>query len=212
MNIQETRTMLSLLWASRPSAPKLTDADKMRTVLCYFQRLHGFAFDDVMNAIGAYTLPFIPSADEIAERCSKTLQIERFLSNEYLERMEELRALDERLGTENAAFESAFKRRCALSELKGLPAFDAHESEYERLNGIVEDYWDLLATRRALAREVHALEIEAMWAAEADYDAKQRKSCAKDMEALGSYYEQENNSGYRITDNGGHNAIPDFAG
>ena len=51
MNLSQTRQVLSYLWTTHPSAPKLTDDDKMRSVASYFRVLYRFAIDDVLDAV-----------------------------------------------------------------------------------------------------------------------------------------------------------------
>lgn len=86
MNISECRQVLSYIYSTHPNAPSLSSEDKTRMVAAYFRVLYKFTLNDIMYAIdriGKTKPSFIPTAYEIEEAVTPTLDINLYLTDEY---------------------------------------------------------------------------------------------------------------------------------
>lgn len=93
MNINECRQCLSYIYATHPNAPALNADDKTRMVAAYFRVLYKYTLNDVLSAIDRFCQnkpSFIPTAYEIESGIVKTLDIKRFLPDEYWQLDKEL--------------------------------------------------------------------------------------------------------------------------
>lgn len=129
MNIDQTRQVLSYLWATHPNAPKLTANDKTRTIAAFFRVLYKFTQSDVLNAVdkACERAPsYIPSAYEIAGVCVKTCDTDQFLPDEY-----------KALAKENEGnFYREYELRNALNALKQARSEDERAACEEKYNTI----------------------------------------------------------------------------
>lgn len=166
MTLAQTKTLLSYIWSAIPCAPRMDPQDKKRIAAAYCITLHEYSADDVMTATVecCRKSSFVPSAFEILNYCHKTLHTEQFYSNEYHDRLDELYALECRIKEKRLDAECAYKTRANGRELS------------DEENAVLDDYFDLLETKKALETEVSEMETRAHIAAMAAYDGAEKKA------------------------------------
>lgn len=187
MNIAQTRQVMAYLWATHPSAPKYTDDDKARTIASYFRVLHRYSIEDVLEAVDRVcreSPTFIPSAYEIEAKCTRHVDIEAYLSSEYVLVLERLEKAEARRREFEPLFESAFKQRSNL-----LGSLDAEKAELAAkvapFDEVIEQYHDMIDECRHLKARKEELYTRASLAANDDYDRAQAQLAHKDLCALG---------------------------
>ena len=166
MTLSQTKTLLSYIWSAIPCAPRMDDTDKRRIAAAYCITLHEYSADDVMAATVecCRKSAFVPSAFDILNHCHKTLHTEQFYSEEYHSRLDELYALDKRIKEKRLDAEYAYKSRANGQELSAVES------------AVLDDYFDLLETKKALEREVESLETRAHIKAMQAYDNAQKSA------------------------------------
>lgn len=180
MTLSQTKTLLSYIWSAIPCAPRMDDADKKRIAAAYCITLHEYSADDVMQATVECCrgTTFVPSAFDILSHCRKTIHFEDYFTDEYHDALNELSAIDERLREKRLVAECAIKARA-----NGREITDSDKST-------LDDYLDLLATKKALEGNLDVMETRANVAAMLAYDAEQRRQlveefgCEKPVDAM----------------------------
>ena len=88
MNISQTRSVLTYMWATHPCTAKLDDDSKNAIIASYFRVLYKYSMNDVLDAVDRacrVSSPFLPSAYEIDAKCVKNPNVDAFLPPEYYE-------------------------------------------------------------------------------------------------------------------------------
>lgn len=193
MNIEQTRQVLTYIWSTHPSAPKLEGDGKTATIASYFRILYKYSIEDVLEAVDRVcreSVTFIPSAYEIEAKCTRHVDVSAYLSMEYemvSERLEEAEA--QRLAYE-PEYDRAFKQR---AELLGGQIFsfmsDDEKSELAAkvapFDAVMAKYSDLLDECRQLRARKEELYSRASWEAYDTYDRTQAQLAHKDLCSLG---------------------------
>lgn len=142
MTLDETRTFLTQLWCAFPSAPRLTEQDRIATVAVWFNILKDFSLRDVWFAADKVikkNCRFIPSAYEIRCECRASPDVEAFITDEYRE-LEKSRNGYTHYYSENQYIENSYLQceleHCTdsmrISEIKAALANNRSEEEKER--------------------------------------------------------------------------------
>lgn len=193
MNIAQTRQVLTYIWSTHPSAPKLEGDGKTATIASYFRILYKYSIEDVLEAVDHVcreSATFIPSAYEIEAKCTRHVDVEAYLSREYemiSERLEEAEA--QRLAYE-PEYDRAFKARADL--LNGqIFSFMSDEQKAELaaqiapFETIIDKYHELSAESQRLRDRKDELYHRAEWEAYDAYDRTQSQLAHKDLCSLG---------------------------
>lgn len=131
MNIVETRLLLTELWALYPSAPRLSEGEKQVAIMAWFRTLNEYSYEDVRKAlkiVSSQNPRFIPSAFEVLNYCSETIDETSYLPPEY-------DALEAERGSGYSAKYSSnpyIEIGCLKSELEHA-ATDAERAEIQAL-------------------------------------------------------------------------------
>ena len=171
MNIEQTRQIMSYLWATHPNAPKYTNDDKVRTIAAYFRVLYRYDLNDVLDAVDRIcreSPTFIPSAYEIEKACRKTFNSDTYLPPEYYDL--DAQYAEFRLCT----YDDIIAARC---QMESAQTDDERNAARARLDGI--------ARRREIESQMRKLRDDAEWHAERDYDRAQEAAASSDLRALG---------------------------
>lgn len=171
MNLSQTRQVLSYLWTTHPSAPKLTDDDKMRSVASYFRVLYRFAIDDVLDAVDKAcrkSPSFVPSAYEIEAECAKNPNVEPYLPREYYE-------LDEQFKEYACCYYQDLY--LAQSQRDLAETDEEREKCQKRVDGI--------RARMDIEVRMHDIYDRALSKAINDYDRQQADNASHDLRMLG---------------------------
>ena len=198
MNIQQTRQVLSYIWSTHPSAPKFSDDGKTRMIASYFRVLYQYSLEDVMAAVDLAcreSPSFIPSAYDIEKKCTKHLDVERYLPSAYeviRERLEE--AENKRLELENA-YREAFRARDEIMRDFALVSFADKERQTAReaecrqkcapYVSVIDAYCEISDECRSLKARMDELYKRATWEASDAYDQQQAQLAHRDLCSLG---------------------------
>lgn len=171
MNIEQTRQIMSYLWATHPNAPKYTNDDKVRTIAAYFRVLYRYDLNDVLDAVDRIcreSPTFIPSAYEIEKACRKTYDVGPFLPRKYHE-------LDAQYAEfKYCIWEDLISARAAV---EGAENVEARAAAQARVEG--------MRARKEIEKEMSRLYESARWDAEYAYDRAQEAIASNDLRALG---------------------------
>lgn len=193
MNIAQTRQVMAYLWATHPSAPKYIDDDKARTIASYFRVLYKYSIEDVLEAVDRVcreSATFIPSAYEIEAKCTRHVDVEYYLPDEYHKVLQRLEDAEKRRFAYEPAYDRAFKQR---SELLGSQIYsfmsDDEKAELAAkvapFEAVMAKYSDLLDECRQLRARKEELYNRASWEACDAYDRAQAQLAHNDLCSLG---------------------------
>lgn len=116
MNIDETKALLSMIWSLYPNAPKLSPEDKAITAVSWFNLLYIFTLNDAWEGAKRCFKEnprFVPTAPEILKNTRKTLCVEKFIDDHYVDMM---RSVDEEEEFVHQVIASYYKRKTSLNE------------------------------------------------------------------------------------------------
>lgn len=193
MNISQTQQVLSYIWSTHPSAPKYSDEGKARIIASYFRVLYKFDINDVLEAVDRVcreSATFIPSAYEIEAKCTKHVDIESYLSSEYVLVLERLEKAEARRIEFERLYYRAFKQR---SELLGGIIFNLMSDDEKAelaakvapFDEVIERYYDMVEECRQLRARKEELYNRASWEAYDAYDRAQARLAHNDLCSLG---------------------------
>ena len=193
MNIEQTRQVLTYIWSTHPSAPKLEGDGKTATIASYFRILYKYSIEDVLEAVDRVcreSAAFIPSAYEIEAKCTRHVDVEYYLPDEYHKVSQRLEDAERRRFAYEPAYYHAFKQR---AELLGGQIFsfmsDDEKSELAAkvapFDAVIEKYSDLDDECRQLRARKEELYNHASWEAYDAYDRTQAQLAHNDLCALG---------------------------
>lgn len=171
MNIEQTRQVMSYIWATHPSAPKYTDNDKVRTIASYFRVLYGYSLEDVLDAVDRVckqSPSFIPSAYEIEAACHKSADVDAFLPKEYHE-----------LDAQYKEYAYCYYQDLILArnEIELATTYADRDKAQARFDGI--------KARMAIEEKMNELYKQASYDAEEAYDRAQAQLAHNDLCSLG---------------------------
>lgn len=171
MNFQQARQVLSYLWSTHPSAPRIDDNDKARIITSFFRVLYRYSLEDVMDAVDKAcrkTPSFLPSAYEIESCCTKRPNVDAFLPQEYFE-------LDSRYKEYEGCY---FNELCRARAARALAQNDDEREQCDtRIDGIIE--------RINIETQMHDIYERAYVAALEEYERKQAEMASEDLRFLG---------------------------
>lgn len=193
MNIEQTRQVMAYLWATHPSAPKYGDDDKARTIASYFRVLYKFDINDVLEAVDRVcreSSTFIPSAYEIEAKCTRHVDVEYYLPDEYHKVSQRLEDAERRRFAYEPAYYRAFKQRAELlgGQILSLMSDDEKSelaAKVAPFDTVIEKYSDLDDECRQLRARKEELYNHASWEAYDAYDRTQAQLAHNDLCALG---------------------------
>lgn len=147
MTIDETRKILSFLFSSFPSSPKLSREDKDRMIISFFKVLYEYSFDDVLNACiecAKGGRGFIPSAFEIAKNVN--------------------------ISPEIAPVDLSERERYLLKKFDGVDVYDLRQKkrlEYDLIGSCsaskeIDEINEFIDLKKDIDKRVKAAEVEAI--------------------------------------------------
>lgn len=193
MNIAQTRQVLTYIWSTHPSAPKLEGDGKTAIIASYFRILYRFDINDVLEAVDRVcreSVTFIPSAYEIEAKCTKHVDVGPYLTDEYCTVSQRLADAEVQRLAYEPDYDRAFKQRSELlcGQIYSLMS-DSQKAELAAkvapFEAVMAKYRDLLEECERLKDRKDELYHRASWEAYDEYDRAQAQLAHNDLCSLG---------------------------